>query len=54
MIIVFPKFKSNKSSFEEEPVNSELFMNFDFDIPACNTSVEQETLKQGICDMFIN
>lgn len=44
----------NHLTFENEPVNAELFMNFDSDIPTCNTSVDQESLKQDICDMFKN
>ena len=29
-------------------------MNFDSDIPPCNASVVQESLKRDFCDMFQN
>ena len=44
----------NHLNFENEPVNAELFMNFDSNIPTCNTSVDQESLKPHICNMFKN
>lgn len=44
----------NQLPLEEELMNADLFMNFDSDIPTWNTSVDQESLKQDICDMFKN
>ncbi len=40
--------------FDDKPVNAELFTNFDSDISTCKTFIDQESLKQEICDMFEN
>lgn len=35
----------NQLRFEDEPANAELFSNFDSDVPECNVSIDQESLK---------
>ena len=38
----------------DEPANAELLVNFDNDILTCNTLIDEESLKQAICDAFEN